>query len=114
MTTPDILPVLAQAAEPLSDSLKGALVLWVLGGMLTLSISANHLRQFFLSFRQTPAADDKFCTKAEHKDLEGQVNGLRGEVSAMRTTLANELRSIHRALGRIEGALGTMGGEEGK
>jgi hypothetical protein len=108
MTPPDITPVLAEATSSLSESLKGALVLWVLGGLLTLSISANHIRQFFLSFRQNPPADDKFATKAEHRDLEGQVCGLRGEVSAMRTTLSNELRSIHRALGRIEGALGTM------
>ena len=92
----------------MSDSLNGALVLWVLGGLLAVSTAANHLRQFIVSFRSTPAADDKYASKAEHRDLEGQVNGLRGEVSAMRTTLSNELRSIHRALGRIEGALGTM------
>jgi hypothetical protein len=114
MTTPDIFPVLAQASEPLSESLKGALALWVFGGILSLSIAANHIRQFVMSFRQNPPADDKYCTKHEHRDLEGQVNGLRGEVSAMRQTLSNELRSIHRALGRIEGALGTMSPTDGQ
>ena len=85
--------------------------LWVLGGLVGIAIMANQVMGAIITFRKLkgsdPTADIRYASKIEVDDVKKDVSVLRGEVKGISHTLQNELRAIHRALGRIEGAMGT-------
>ena len=71
----------------------------------------NNIMGAMLNWRKLkggdPEADDRYATKNDHLALASHVTRLEGQVMALNVTIANELRTINRSLGRLEGAAGT-------
>jgi hypothetical protein len=101
---------LAQTPPPLDAAAQGQAFIF-LGGLVAVAVMGNQVMGAIVTFRKLrgndPQADGRYATKSELINVEKTVEGLRGEVRAQALTLSNELRAIHRALGRIEGRLGS-------
>lgn len=97
--------------QTLPDPKHPSTVGWLLVAAGAVAVAVNQVTGGVLNFRKLKAGDRldaaRFATRQEHAALASQVGEVKGEVSAMQKTLSTELRSVHRALGRIEGALGT-------
>lgn len=90
---------------------------WLLLTLAALAVAINQAQGVILNFRkiQGKAVEERadLVSQGEHRALKEEVDVLRGEVRGLATTLTNEMRAIHRSLGRIEGALNTSPGQPG-
>jgi hypothetical protein len=98
-------------AQALPDPKSPASLGWLALGIAALFGTWNQIMGGLVNWRKLRGhdrdADDRYATKAEHALLSNQVAEVKGQVTALNTTVANELRSINRSLGRLEGAAGT-------
>lgn len=104
--------LLAQSgALPDKDQL-GSAGIFILG-LAACCVIGNQVMSAILNMRKLKgldvSSDGRYAAKTDLADLAVDVAALRGEVVAVNNTLSNELRAIHRSLGRIEGRLGTDG-----
>jgi len=89
-----------------------------LGGMVAAAIIANQVMAAILNARKLRGADpetderldSRYASKASVDEVSRELSNLRSEVGHVSTTMSNELREIHRSLGRIEGRLKTQPG----
>lgn len=104
--------LLAQSELP--DPKSSAVMGWLLAAVAGIALTGNQILGWILNIRKLrgndPAADQRYATRTEHEGLQQQVNGIEVKLQQVSATLANELRSINRSLGRLEGALGTAPG----
>lgn len=102
---------LSLLAQALPDPKSPASVGWLAVGIAALFATFTQITGGLVNLRKLRGhdreADDRYATKAEHALLSNQVAEVKGQVTALNTTVANELRSINRSLGRLEGAAGT-------
>lgn len=54
-----------------------------------------------------PEHDARYVTKPELDAVKEQISRIEGQTASIQLTVNNDMRAVHRALGRIEGALGT-------
>jgi len=105
------LAVLLAQAGAATDAATQSQAFWFIGGLVAVCVMANQVMGAIVTFRKLkgadPTADHRYASKAALGEVKIDLEGLRGEVRGISTTLQNELRAIHRALGRIEGRLGT-------
>lgn len=94
-----------EGAAPLPDPSSPQTVGWLLLALAAVAGAVNQALGGVVNFRRLKGADQaeasRWATKDEHVALEARVESVE-------RTQASELRDIHRALGRIEGALGTQ------
>ncbi len=100
---------LSLVAQTLPDPNSSASIGWLLAALAGLALTVNQILGTLLNIRRLrgndPAADERYATKDEHNALSDRVTLMQGEIRAQGSTLATELRAIHRSLGRIEGAM---------
>jgi hypothetical protein len=102
---------LAQAspAAPTSGDTNAAAV-WI-GGLCAVAVIANQIMSAMINVRKLRGvdpdsdarADARFASKAAVDLLAKEVAVVRTETTFLANTLAQELRAIHRSLGRLEG-----------
>jgi hypothetical protein len=106
-----LLPFLAQTPGELPDPKSFQSIGWLMVCLAALFASWNQLTGGIVNFRKLkgadPQADGRYATKNEHNSLAEKVAGHDGQLQRLNGTLATELREINRALGRLEGAVGT-------
>jgi hypothetical protein len=110
---------LAQAspAAPTSGDINAAAV-WI-GGLCAVAVIANQIMSAMINVRKLRGVDPdsdarheaRYASKTVVDELAKDVASVRTEVAVVSNTLSNELRAIHRSLGRIEGRLGTDPGK---
>ena len=92
-----IQPYLAQLPDPESPEAIGFLVIGIAALVGLISSTIKNVLDIAHSMRAKPG---EFATKEDVSRLEGRLDASESE-------WREELRAIHRALGRIEGALET-------
>ncbi|MFT3992615.1 MAG: hypothetical protein QM680_14570 [Luteolibacter sp.] len=116
---PLAIALLASAADVPADATISQGMVWG-GGLVAFSICANQVTGFWNNLRKLrgndPAADNRYATKEELaasiRPLSENILKVEAELAAGDTrfskieqTISNELISINRALGKIEGYL---------
>lgn len=102
---------LAVMAQGLPDPKSAEATGWLILALAGLSVAANQVAGFVVNFRKlrgtTPEEAGRWASNEALATLAGDLAETRGRVSKIESTQAHELQAIHRALGRIEGSLGT-------
>ncbi|MBB5351075.1 hypothetical protein HNR46_001309 [Haloferula luteola] len=105
------LPLLAEIGGALPDPESPQTVGWLLLSLAAVVATGDRIMSGMLNWRKLKGADaaehSQYVTKPEHHALKEDVSNLDGRVTSIERTLTSEMQAIHRALGRIEGKLGT-------
>lgn len=105
----------ASESGGLPDPSSAGAIGWLILTVSALALSANQIMGGILNYKKinrgdmdaSRSADARYASLNEVTDLRGRHDKLDSRVSYLERTTATELRAIHRALGRIEGELGT-------
>ena len=109
------LSIFAQATPPAPSSGDISTAMTWVGGLIAVVVIANQVMAAMINARKLRGADPetderldgRYASKTAVEEVSRELATLRADVRNVTTTVANELREIHRALGRIEGQLGT-------
>jgi hypothetical protein len=106
-----IMPITYLLANVLPDPSSASALGWLVLTAAGAALAANQLLGAVITVRKLrgndPETDARYATKHEITNIATDVAALEGRIDQVNKTLSTELRDIHRALGRIEGALGT-------
>jgi hypothetical protein len=113
LVPPYFLAAIPTETDPVSSA-QATLLLWAVIGLFALFKAVDSASAIWARFRKTPPADQIYASKSELAALEGRMVAMEGTVSkrldGINSTLENELRSVNRALGRLEGQIAARTG----
>jgi hypothetical protein len=99
--------VVAQLPPPESPMSVG----WVVLALAAAAVAYEKITGGIINTRKLKGADPehdaRYVARGEFEAVKEQTSRLEGQIASIQLTVNNDMRAVHRALGRIEGALGT-------